>query len=54
MQLIKITKTNNLIMKLGADGLIAYQQMSSGEVIRQSFPALSVNPIDVAGAGDAF
>ena len=53
MQLIEITQTKNLIMKLGADGLIAYQKLSSGEIIRQSFPALSANPIDVAGAGDA-
>ena len=53
MQLIKSTKTNNLIMKLGADGLIAYQKISSKKIRRQSFPALSVNPVDVSGAGDA-
>ena len=28
-QLMAITKTNNLVMKLGADGLIAYQKISS-------------------------
>ncbi len=50
--LIKITKTKKLIMKLGADGFIAYEK--SGKNIRnQSFPALSVNPIDVTGAGDS-
>ena len=27
MQLIEITQTKNLIMKLGADGLIAYQKL---------------------------
>ena len=53
MQLLKITKTNNLIMKLGADGLIAYEKLSSKKFRRQSFPALSVNPLDVSGAGDA-
>lgn len=50
--LIKITKTKKLIMKLGADGFIAYD--NTGKNIRnQSFPALSVNPIDVTGAGDS-
>ena len=53
MQLLKITNTNNLIMKLGADGLIAYEKLSSKKFRRQSFPALSVNPLDVSGAGDA-
>ena len=53
MQLMEITKTKNLVMKLGPDGLIAYQKISSGDIIRQSFPALSANPVDVAGAGDA-
>ena len=41
-----------LVMKLGADGFIAYDTI--GKKIRnQSFPALSVNPLDVAGAGDS-
>ena len=53
MQLLKNTKTKNLIMKLGADGLIAYEKISSNKIRRQSFPALSVNPVDVSGAGDA-
>ena len=50
--LIKITKTKKLVMKLGADGFIAYDK--KGKKFRnQSFPALSVNPVDVAGAGDS-
>ncbi len=53
MQLIKITKSENLIMKLGSDGLIAYERKSSDRILRQSFPSLSTNPLDVSGAGDA-
>ena len=53
MQLIKNTNAKNLIMKLGADGLIAYEKISANKIRRQSFPALSVNPVDVSGAGDA-
>ena len=41
------------IVKLGADGFIAYSRQKDGFVQRQHFPALSVNPVDVAGAGDS-
>lgn len=51
-RLIETTKTKRLIMKLGADGFIAYD-FSSGIIRNQSFPALSVNPLDVTGAGDS-
>ena len=40
-------------MKLGAQGFIAYSKDKKGGFNSQSFPALSVNPIDVAGAGDS-
>ena len=40
-------------MKLGAQGFIAYSKDKTGGFKTQSFPALSVNPIDVAGAGDS-
>ncbi len=49
--LIKKTKCENLIMKLGANGFIVYSQESGTSNI-QAFPALSVNPVDVSGAGD--
>ena len=52
-KLIKITNSENLIMKLGAQGFIAYSKDKKGGFNSQSFPALSVNPIDVAGAGDS-
>lgn len=52
--LMKNTKSTNLIIKLGAEGFIAYRQEEiDGFLHRQHFPALSVNPADVAGAGDA-
>ena len=40
-------------MKLGASGFIAYDNSSSKSLLRQSFPALTVNPVDVSGAGDS-
>ena len=51
-KLIEITKTKNLIMKLGAEGFIAYES-TNNNIKTHSFPALSVNPVDVAGAGDS-
>ena len=45
-------KCNRLIMKLGGNGFIAYDRDIRGEIVSQSFPALSTNPIDVSGAGD--
>ena len=40
-------------MKLGGEGFIAYETESDGFVNRQHFPALSINPVDVSGAGDS-
>ena len=52
LDLIRKTDCKNLIMKLGADGFIVYESNKLGTQNIQAFPALSVNPIDVAGAGD--
>ncbi len=52
-RLLETTGSNRLIMKLGAEGFIAYDRDSSGKLVSQPFPALSVNPVDVAGAGDS-
>ena len=53
--LIKSTGSENTILKLGADGFIAYEgrQDDDSFLKRQHFPALSANPIDVTGAGDS-
>ena len=48
--LLKNTNSKNMLMKLGSDGFIAY---SKNLIDRQDFPALSVNPVDVTGAGDS-
>jgi rfaE bifunctional protein kinase chain/domain len=48
------SRAKRLIVKLGGDGLIAYDRSSVANAQdREHFPALSVNPVDVAGAGDA-
>ena len=53
-KLISLTKSEKLIMKLSAEGFIAYERLPSGKLKSQSFfPSLSVNPLDVSGAGDA-
>ena len=51
--ILNLTNCENLIMKLGSEGFIAYERGIGGYIKRQSFPALSVNPLDVAGAGDS-
>ena len=52
--LMEKTQSKNLILKLGADGFIAYTREESGEIVRrQHFPALTVSPLDVTGAGDS-
>jgi rfaE bifunctional protein kinase chain/domain len=54
MDLIQETRCKQLVMKLGSEGFISYQKSIQGEEIsRISYPALSSNPIDVAGAGDS-
>jgi len=50
-ELIDKTKAKNLLMKLGSDGFIAYGGINSG--VKQNFPSLISNPVDVAGAGDS-
>ena len=50
-KLMDETKCSNLILKLGADGFIAYENKKNG--LREHIPALNSNPIDVAGAGDS-
>ena len=42
-----------MVMKLGPEGFIAYDRAANGHLSSQAFPALSVNPLDVAGAGDS-
>lgn len=52
-QLITKTQCERLLVKLAAEGFIAYDRDGNGRLVSQPFPALSVNPLDVAGAGDS-
>ena len=52
-QLLADTHCERLIVKLAAEGFIAYDRTPEGRIMSQPFPALSVNPLDVAGAGDS-
>lgn len=48
------TRSKNLLIKLGAEGFIAYSNDIPGNFKkREHFPALVSNPVDVAGAGDS-
>ena len=52
--LMNETGSENMILKLGPDGFIAYAGRSQGAIpCRQHFPALCGNPLDVTGAGDS-
>lgn len=54
LKLIEMTQSDKLIMKLGANGFLSYMKNPVGnDMISQSFPALSANPVDVTGAGDS-
>lgn len=52
-RLLADTQCERLIVKLAAEGFIAYDRDAAGKMLSQPFPALSVNPLDVAGAGDS-
>ena len=52
LQIIKKTNSSNLIMKLGSAGFIVYFRKNNN-INKQAFPALSINPVDVSGAGDS-
>ena len=49
------TRCSNLILKMGGAGLIAYGVDRQTEEVtsKQHYPALTANPVDVTGAGDA-
>jgi rfaE bifunctional protein kinase chain/domain len=52
-QLLEQSQCERLVVKLAGDGFIAYDRTPKGQITSQPFPALSVNPLDVAGAGDS-
>jgi len=52
-EIMSKSSCEELIMKLGPDGFISYSRDNSGGITNQPFPALTANPVDVAGAGDS-
>mgnify|MGYP001245196894 CR=1 FL=1 len=52
-RILNESKCDKLIVKLAGEGFIAYDRSANGKIVSQPFPALSVNPVDVAGAGDS-
>ena len=52
-KILKKTNCKRLLMKLGAEGFIAYDRDGKDKLSNQPFPALSVKPLDVTGAGDS-
>lgn len=52
-QLISATRSENMVLKLGQNGLIAYETDGDGFINREHFPALSTEAIDPTGAGDS-
>ena len=52
--LIRETNARNLVITLSDKGFISFQYDPEEDYIKsQHFPALTVNPVDVIGAGDA-
>ncbi len=51
--LLKKTQSENLLITLGAEGFIAYHLNEDDSIQSEHFPALALNPVDTAGAGDA-
>lgn len=52
-QLLNTTHAKNLILKLGSEGFITYDNNDKEYIKSQHYPALVSNPVDVAGAGDS-
>jgi sugar/nucleoside kinase (ribokinase family) len=52
-KLLEQSRCERLVVKLAAEGFIVYDRFADGKIVNQPFPALSVNPLDVAGAGDS-
>jgi rfaE bifunctional protein kinase chain/domain len=50
-ELLSKLELENLVVTLGSEGLIAYERTGKS-IIHEHFPALTVNPVDVSGAGD--
>lgn len=52
-EIFKRLKIKNLVLKLGSNGMLIYKKVKKEIKVREYLPALCVNPLDVAGAGDS-
>lgn len=52
-KLLRESSVGSLILKLGSEGFLFYDNQPEMPFSRAAFPALSVAPIDVTGAGDS-
>lgn len=52
-KLREATQCENIILKLGADGVIVNGRNAAGLITTSNLPALNQQPVDVAGAGDS-
>ena len=53
-ELLKQTKSKNIILKLGSDGVLIHGRgESSDNLITDCLPAFNQSPVDIAGAGDS-
>ncbi len=52
--LLKLTRSNNIILKLNSKGFISFESTENQFFVKtQFFPALNPNPVDIVGAGDS-
>ena len=47
------TKSRNILIKLGREGVLIHSHNAEGEILTEQVPALNSNPKDLTGAGDS-
>ena len=47
------TNSNNLLIKLGREGVLVHSYNDKNEILTEQIPALNSNPKDLSGAGDS-
>lgn len=53
-EMLELTKSNNIMLKMGSDGvLIHLPQKINNEVVTDKINALNFSPVDISGAGDS-
>jgi rfaE bifunctional protein kinase chain/domain len=52
-KLMHSSRAKNVMVKLGADGVLLHSSSPDGRIITNQLPAMNHNPVDPAGAGDS-